>query len=391
MRKDDSRLLEECLRLMQGGTPMEDCLRRFPDHADELRPHLVMADRLFRTQPTDPPDGAPQRGKDRLMAALNEQPKAPAAQLLGASLWLPLPLRHALAPLRRLSLPYQMAATAAALALMIGAVMGASAAGGPGSPMRSFFSPTSGSDLPSDVSTLTPTPTPTPTATADPTPEVEIKGVVESVGDGTFVVGGVTVVVTTDTRLDDFGGQPLAAGQRVEVHGVMQSDGSILATSVELDDEDAVDDDANDDDHNGDDNNATPTPVTEGDDADADEDEEDDEDLGAAEVDDDADDADDDHSTVTPTSTPDADDDDDEEDDDADDDHSTVTPTSTPDAEDDADEEDDDADDDHSTVTPTSTPDADEDADEEDDDHSTVTPTSTPDDHNGDEDDGDDD
>jgi len=356
---------------MQGGTPMEDCLRRFPDHADELRPHLVMADRLFRTQPTDPPDGAPQRGKDRLMAALNEQRKAPAAQLLGASLWLPLPLRHALAPLRRLSLPYQMAATAAALALMIGAVMGASAAGGPGSPMRSFFSPTSGSDLPSDVSTLTPTPTPTPTATADPTPEVEIKGVVESVGDGTFVVGGVTVVVTTDTRLDDFGGQPLAAGQRVEVHGVMQSDGSILATSVELDDEDAVDDDANDDDHNGDDNNATPTPVTEGDDAD--EDEEDDEDLGAAEVGDDAD----------------------EEDDDADDDHSTVTPTSTPDAEDDADEEDDDADDDHSTVTPTSTPDADEDADEEDDDadddHSTVTPTSTPDDHNGDEDDGDDD
>jgi len=349
MRQDFSQILEECLHLMQAGTPMEECLKRFPEQAAELQPRLAMAHQFSQTQPVSPPHGAFQHGKDHLMAALTERQEPRALSLLGVSLRFPMPLRQALAPLQHLSLPYRLAAAAAAVFLMAGAMMGSAAAGDPGSPLRSWFS--SGSNSSVSVSASTPSPTPTPTATAVPTPEAEIKGAIESVGDGTFVVGGVTVVVTADTRFDEFDGQLLAAGQRVEVHGVLQNDGSVLATRVELEDDDDADADVDDDD---------------------------------------GDDEGDDDSTVTPTSTPDDDDaaeDDDANDDDADDDDSTVTPTSTPDDDDaaeDDDANDDDADDDDSTVTPTSSPD--DDNDDEGDDSAP-----TPDDHNGDEDGGDND
>ena len=75
--------------------------------------------------------------------------------------------------------------------------------------------------------------------------EVELKGKVDSVGTDSLVVAGRTVHVDASTRLLDSKGMPIPLsgfkqGDFVEVEGTSQSDGSVLATKVKL--EDAEDD-----------------------------------------------------------------------------------------------------------------------------------------------------
>lgn len=329
MQKEYSQMLEECLRLMQSGMSTEECLARFPGHADKLRPRLAVAERLSRVRPTDPPAGALERGRGRLMAALSQLGPPRAVQLLGSSFWFPMPLRQALAPLRHVSLPRQLAAAAATVFLMAGAVMGASAAGGdPGSffPFRSITS--------SDESAEA-----TPTATPENGDEVEDTD--ESGGD------------ESDTNVDDDAEE--VGGTDDEDSG---DDGTVTPTPTP-DDVDDETEDADDqaDDAEDDDSTVTPTPTP----------------------DDDADDEtdDDDDSTVTPrpTSTPD-DDDTDEGDEhieaasaDDDSDHDTDDDSDEADHDFDDDTDDDHVDGDH----------ADDDSDDgEGDEDGTVTPTPTP-------------
>ena len=75
--------------------------------------------------------------------------------------------------------------------------------------------------------------------------EVELKGKVDSVGTDSLVVAGRTVHVDASTRLLDSKGVPIPLsgfkqGDFAEVEGTSQSDGSVLATKVKL--EDAEDD-----------------------------------------------------------------------------------------------------------------------------------------------------
>jgi hypothetical protein len=76
----------------------------------------------------------------------------------------------------------------------------------------------------------------------------DIEGTIESLPAsglvGTWQVAGRTVTVTDTTEIDQEG-QQLAVGTWVEVDGVAQADGSILASEIEVDQPDNDDDDDN--------------------------------------------------------------------------------------------------------------------------------------------------
>ncbi|MFQ5472521.1 MAG: DUF5666 domain-containing protein, partial [Dehalococcoidia bacterium] len=69
-----------------------------------------------------------------------------------------------------------------------------------------------------------------------PTPGLEINftGDVESLNENTATIGGFAVTFDANTDFENFGGQPLAVGQNVEVHGWLLTDGSVLATKIDL-------------------------------------------------------------------------------------------------------------------------------------------------------------
>ncbi|MBI2839908.1 MAG: hypothetical protein HYX75_16460 [Acidobacteria bacterium] len=69
--------------------------------------------------------------------------------------------------------------------------------------------------------------------------QVEIEGTIQSVGTDSIVVAGITVVVDSFTIIEDENHNPssfssLQVGQRVEVKGTPQPDGSILASKIEI-------------------------------------------------------------------------------------------------------------------------------------------------------------
>ena len=69
-------MLEECLRLLDSGASLEDCLSRYPDAADDLRPFLELRASLTAATQLDPPAGAYEQGRSRLLSQLEAQPAA---------------------------------------------------------------------------------------------------------------------------------------------------------------------------------------------------------------------------------------------------------------------------------------------------------------------------
>jgi hypothetical protein len=61
---------------------------------------------------------------------------------------------------------------------------------------------------------------------------MEFKGVVEQVLPNGYRIAGITVVVTATTRIDG----PIAVGDLVEVKGVLQADGTVLASRIHRED-----------------------------------------------------------------------------------------------------------------------------------------------------------
>jgi len=65
-----SDVLDECLTLLRGGATIEECLARYPRHANDLRPLLEVALRINRLpQPSSSPT-AFAAGKRRMLEAL---------------------------------------------------------------------------------------------------------------------------------------------------------------------------------------------------------------------------------------------------------------------------------------------------------------------------------
>lgn len=82
------------------------------------------------------------------------------------------------------------------------------------------------------------TPSPSPTRTPDSTPtgfdeeEIEFTGLVESIGDTTWQIGGQTVLVTAETEIRD---DP-QVGDVVEVRARRDAQGTLIATRIRLED-----------------------------------------------------------------------------------------------------------------------------------------------------------
>lgn len=94
-----------------------------------------------------------------------------------------------------------------------------------------------------------PTTTPQPTATAQPV-EVEFTGSVNAIGAETWNIAGTTITVTASTEIRD----NISVGQRVQVKALRHADGRLVATRIELAEDDGGNDNENGNDNSNDDN-----------------------------------------------------------------------------------------------------------------------------------------
>ncbi len=119
-------MLEECIQLLDGGASLDECLQRYPDDAEELRPYLELRADLLSEPLAEPPAGAYGAGRSRLLEQLAMSREARATTASPWSLVAGVFTDHRLpgGALFRAA-----AGVAAVLALGIGA-LGASAAGG---------------------------------------------------------------------------------------------------------------------------------------------------------------------------------------------------------------------------------------------------------------------
>jgi hypothetical protein len=116
----------ECLRILDEGASIDECLTRYPDGAETLRPLLELHARLLASEKPAAPASAYDAGRQALLARVASAPvarKRPLRELVAS------PLRG-----RGLRSPtLARAATAAALlVLLAGGALGASAAAGVG-------------------------------------------------------------------------------------------------------------------------------------------------------------------------------------------------------------------------------------------------------------------
>ncbi len=258
-------VLDQCLTMMQAGASIDDCVVRYPQHADELRAQLQTAQTLWDAKPTAQPEPTAQaKGRSRLLTAVGElQQNAPPR----SALWF-WPIRGLRSPIRL----GQTLPAVVALLVLGGAAIGVSAATGQG-PLGALLSP--GSDA----------------------NEAQVLGTVEAVActdatNGTVTIDGVDVLITSDTELGRLTCPDITVGMVLSVEAI--DDGGILtASEIEFEDDGLIDgDDADEDDGDGD-NAGDTDEADEGDEADeaddADEGDEADED-GDDEADEDGDD-----------------------------------------------------------------------------------------------------
>ena len=114
-------ILIECLHAIEGGETLEDCLSRYPGHAEALRPYLVLRARMLSVEAPEPPEASYESGRQALLSRL-VKPRPPARERIlarAARSWRPMET-----PLVRL------AAASFVILLLAGGALGASAARG---------------------------------------------------------------------------------------------------------------------------------------------------------------------------------------------------------------------------------------------------------------------
>jgi len=120
VRRDFKTILDECLKELETGQPLDAILARYPEHADELRPLLLTAQNVKATPMSRPRSHAQQAGLQRFLGQALAMRRAREQRPL-VTLWRPL------------------AAAAAALVLMLflggGATVYAAAGSLPDSPL----------------------------------------------------------------------------------------------------------------------------------------------------------------------------------------------------------------------------------------------------------------
>src|SRR5215210_3660572 len=83
MRLSFTEALDEALQLLEQGQPLEFCVRRFPEHADELRPLLQVSDDLRRLADAPLPSFNPQEVEPDWQMLLGSTPQRPDRNVPG--------------------------------------------------------------------------------------------------------------------------------------------------------------------------------------------------------------------------------------------------------------------------------------------------------------------
>jgi hypothetical protein len=214
-------ILDRCLARLADGATVDECLSAFPERQAELELPLRMAARLRSLpRPALPPAARANletqmlalAGARRAASQAASAPQAPRTFGLDAILAGVLRSLGYGGPLRQPWLRLAAATIAIALVLTLGAGTLAAA--------RAI------------VSIVRPQPTAAPTvvpsATATPLVLMTIDGPIEQIAQEGWVVGGTTVVLTSTTAIE---GTP-ALGASVQVRGVAQEGGALLANSI---------------------------------------------------------------------------------------------------------------------------------------------------------------
>ena len=133
-------VLETTIGMLRAGVSIDDCARRFPDHALELRDHLAAAQTLYAGRaPAQPePVAAALARRQLLEAAAKHEAAGPAPAFPLVS-----------GPWRRPSLLPYAVPVAVAIVIFGGAALGVSAATGNGTP-RDWFTTGSAQSQPDD-------------------------------------------------------------------------------------------------------------------------------------------------------------------------------------------------------------------------------------------------
>ncbi|MBI2845840.1 MAG: hypothetical protein HYX86_04775 [Chloroflexi bacterium] len=281
MKKDLEIALEECLDLMTQGESLSACLARYPDQAEELALLLSLAKGIEGLKPAEPlPASVVVRQRRTLLQTASQfaqEEKRPIFSLL--SWWPSLSTQPVLA-----------VAAVLALTLVIGGGAVLASGGNLGEALLQL--------VPGQVREAL-------GLEEEATPvlemvEVEFTGVIESISEISWVVSGQTVLLDADTVVE---GTP-QVGLTAEVTALVQPDGSLLATHIQVEEPESVvtptigepDDGAEteeEEEEAGDEEEAEEEDVEEGDEEDGGEDEGDDEDA-----DEDGDEEDDDEVTA---------------------------------------------------------------------------------------------
>ncbi len=73
MKPELDQLLEESLQALRSGASIDDCLKRFPEHAEDLRPLLEMAAALSTVEQPHPAAAAIRRSRERMLQEAEHQ------------------------------------------------------------------------------------------------------------------------------------------------------------------------------------------------------------------------------------------------------------------------------------------------------------------------------
>lgn len=228
-----SETLELCLQALEGGATVDECLARYPSLAGELRSLLETAAAARTVNLPAVPENAATRGRARVLAH--------AARLRGAG-----------RPRPRFSGALRMAAALAALAVFVlvgNGLVAASAKALPGDslyPMKRTIedirlrlapNPEAESQVRQEISARRVEETEELLA-GQRVEEVEFEGVIGQQLPEGWLVAGIPVRVTAQIELEGV----LVVGAYVEVRGQTQTDGSVLAERIRVEEDEGEDD-----------------------------------------------------------------------------------------------------------------------------------------------------
>jgi len=238
-RKFDTAL-DDCMNLLRTGASTADCLARYPEHAEELRPLLSITSAV-KAVPTPRPDPAAVRANRQRMldavqtAATRRQRRGPAAFAWFWRLSSALQVR----PLLRTALT--LAAAVVVVSLASGALFTSAADSFPGQalyPVKRFgenvrlsltLNPAARQELQTEY-VLERRHEVRQVLDAGQRAVLEFRAELEEIGDGYWIIGGLKVMLDSDTLVEGH----VAVGVTVIVRASSSVDGTLRALKLQI-------------------------------------------------------------------------------------------------------------------------------------------------------------